>query len=283
MKKNIFKLSYITAILSVFLIVSCDAILEEDITDFGKGPVIVQFTKSSSTGAFLQDENEIVYTYDVPVAFNGGDNLPSTEAVTLTIAVSSESTATEGVEFTVAAKEITIPAGSNTAIVQIMVNSAVLDNENPKTAVLEIVSSSITPSNGKEKTTITLQATCPSNLAGEYDVDMIYIPVGGGATNLTGVDTIVATGDGTYRTQEVGHWEITDGPGAIGGTPGFDFSEVCGNIVIPEQNLVNLYSNLVAGVEGNSSVDSDTGVITIEYTICTDSGCRQYFVTYTPR
>ena len=57
--------------------------------------------------------------------------------------------------------------------------------------------------------------------------------------------------------------------------------DVCDQITIPSQNLVDLYSNIVAGVEGKSSVNPTTGVVYLEYTICA-SDCREYFATYTP-
>lgn len=80
-----------------------------------------------------------------------------------------------------------------------------------------------------------------------------------------------------YRTERVGYWTV----GQLGGTPGFAFNDVCNNISIPYQNLVERYSNIVEGVAGNSLVNAATGVIYFEYTICADD-CREFFVTYTP-
>ena len=96
-------------------------------------------------------------------------------------------------------------------------------------------------------------------------------------TFINSTDNINALGSGSYRTENIGHWTQAD----LGGTPGFNFSDVCDEITIPEQLLVDLYSNLVTGVAGASFVDPDTGVIYFEYTVC-GADCRQYFVTYTP-
>jgi hypothetical protein len=94
---------------------------------------------------------------------------------------------------------------------------------------------------------------------------------------LTFKDTWKKTGSGEYRTGLVGHWAAAD----LGGTAGMTLIDVCNEITIPKQNLVDLYSNIVEGVSAKSSVNPETGVITIEYTI-TGGNLRQYFVTYTP-
>ena len=91
-------------------------------------------------------------------------------------------------------------------------------------------------------------------------------------------DVWTETGDGQYRTLRVGHWTPAD----LGGTPGMDIIDVCNELSIPAQNLVDLYSNIVEGVAGDNFVDPDTGIITLHYTICAGY-CREYWVTLTPQ
>lgn len=123
--------------------------------------------------------------------------------------------------------------------------------------------------------TYNVTVSCSSNLARTYDVAVHYTRASPATdTWIYFQDTLTETGVGQYRSTRVGHWTIA----ALGGTPGFTLEDLCGSITIPEQNLVDLYSNLV---EGSGSVDGDTGVITLDYTICA-TDCRIYSVTYTP-
>lgn len=122
---------------------------------------------------------------------------------------------------------------------------------------------------------VTLNYACDSNLDQTYDVQTTYTAVDGSVSNHTWTGTWTKTGVGTYRTERVGHWTAA----TLGGTPGMTLSDVCGNITIPEQNLVDLYSNLVSGT-GN--IDESTGVITLDYSICAGGDCREYDATYTP-
>lgn len=127
--------------------------------------------------------------------------------------------------------------------------------------------------------TLIITVNCSSNLAGTYDVAVHYVRASSGIdTWYYYQETITETGAGQYRTAEVGPWINALGGGLGVGTPGYTFTDTCGSLTVPEQNLLEYYSNLVAG-EG--SVNSTTGVITMEYTICA-SDCREVTATYTP-
>ena len=117
--------------------------------------------------------------------------------------------------------------------------------------------------------------SCSSDLAKTYDVLLHYVR----ASTATDVwyqfqDTFTETGVGEYRTSEVGPWI-----GGLGvGVPGMTITDVCGQITVPEQNLVEFYSNLVAG---SGYIDGDTGIIYLDYEICA-SDCRVLTAVYTP-
>ena len=243
MKKNIFKLNYITAILSFFLIVSCDAILDQDETDFGKGPIIVQFSAKTATGNFLQDENNIVYDYTIPIEYQGKDGNPLSEDVTITIGVAASSEATEGVEFSLGETSFTIPAGEKFATATIQVVSENLDSSDPKTLVLEILTSSQTVSD-KNETAVVLQAICPSALEGSYAY------TDGNAKDAT----IELTGPGTY---------VVSGDNQFGTNYSFNMSDVCGAITITGGYLED---NFGIAVSGSGTYDETTGVISLVYT-----------------
>ena len=167
MKKVIHKLKFITVAALTLSLGACDAILDDEVTDYGATPVLVQFVNSAETANFVQGDDSPVYTYDIPVTLIGGRNQPINEAVTVNVAVDPSSTAVEGQEFNLLTESVTIPAGEMTAPVQIEVFSANLDPFDPKTVVLEIVSSDLTVSEAST-TDIVLQAACEFDLAGFY-------------------------------------------------------------------------------------------------------------------
>lgn len=221
---------------------ACDALLDEDVTDFGKGPIVVQFHNKTVTNNFLQDGSDAVYEYEVPIEYQGANGEPLSEPVTVTIGVSSASTATEGVEFSLGETEFTIPAGQKTASAVIQVNSANLDAADPKTVVLDITSSSQTVSD-KNSTAITLQAICPSDLGGSYTY------TNGKAATLT------STGPGTY--------EVSGDNAFVSNYPIY-ISDVCGNITVTGGYLED---NFGIPVSGTGTVDYENDQITIVYTV----------------
>ncbi|MBD1259502.1 hypothetical protein HZY62_02795 [Maribacter polysiphoniae] len=246
MKNIIRKITFILASVVVAAFnSSCDALLDQDETDFGKGPIVVQFPDAAISSNFLQDGSGAVYAYEVPIEYFGEDGLPLDKDVTFSIAVdATSSTAVEGTEFSLDQTEFTIPAGSNTASAVIMVNSANLDSNDPKEAVIQIVSSSETVSSNKNKIAITLQAICPSNLEGTYRY-------------LNGVDrevTITSTGTGTYTVSA---------DNAFTSEYSFNISDICNSLTVTGGFLDD---NFGIGVSGTGSVDPDTGTITIYYT-----------------
>jgi hypothetical protein len=97
-----------------------------------------------------------------------------------------------------------------------------------------------------------------------------------GGAPVTWTETITKTGIGQYRTQRVGHWAD------LGvGTPGFTFTDVCGVLSVPGQNLVDYYSNWVEGTEFGSA-DPETGVLHIVYSISSSAWTSIYDCTYVP-
>jgi len=242
MKKIINK--FIVIMLLAFTVTSC---LDEDAVDFGNGPIVTQFSEKEITNNFLQDGTGTVYTYEFPIEYKGADGLPLDEDVTITISVDTESsTATEGKEFSLGETSFTIPAGSQTALASIQVNSAELDAFNPLTAVIQIDSSSQTVSDNN-KTYITLQAICPSELEGDYQ----YV-FSSGSTRAITVDV---TGAGTYSVA---------GDDYFGSLYPIYISDVCGNITITGGYLED---NFGIPVSGNGTIDEATGNISLTYTV----------------
>ncbi len=173
-KINIVRIFMILAFGVFITLNSCDTLLDQTETDFGKGPILAQFENSSVTANFLSDGS--VATYDIPITIVGGRNVPIDEPVDITISVDPSSTATEGVEFSLVSTTYTIPAGQMFVDAQIQVTTDNLDPFDAKTVVLKIDSSSqgVSESN---KTAVTLQAVCSldlNNFVGTYSADNEY-------------------------------------------------------------------------------------------------------------
>ncbi len=129
------------------------------------------------------------------------------------------------------------------------------------------------------KLVVNLLYLCPSDLDSyTYDINGQYIRAASGIdqpySHTNEVFTVLAPGQ--FRTTSTGLW----GAGVLSppaNYDGYDFTDVCGTITIPQQNLGGYYSNQVAGF---GSVDPATGTITVEYTVCA-SDCREFYATYT--
>ncbi|MBO0590103.1 hypothetical protein I2486_01665 [Cellulophaga sp. E16_2] len=210
--KNIFnKIKLIASVVLVSMYISCDSILEQDETDFGTGPVVVQFENNSVTANFLQTEENPVYIYTIPLEIIGGINEPLDHAVNITVSIDPNSTAIEGNEYIFSGnKDVTLAAGEMSINVEVSVLSENLDPFDPKTLILQIESTSEIVSDSN-KTSVTFQAACileVSSFVGTYtalqDGDTYTVNVIEGPeantlelTNLydTGGRTIIELGD----------------------------------------------------------------------------------------
>lgn len=245
-----------------------------------EGPNLASFNTSSKVISGIANgdeyENELVLEVKGPTWENmSGD-------VQATVEVDPASTAIEGTHFALDSKTITLTDENNyigKLPITLLTDGIVAPLDESPVLILNIVSATgeNVINNGKPLT-INFNYLCNSDLAGRYAVKVRYVRASAGIDQVSEFEdsfTEVATGE--YRSNRVGHWTVAD----LGGTPGFTFYDVCNKISIPEQNLVELYSNLVKGVAGQSYVDPETGVIYMEYTICAGD-CREYYVTYTP-
>lgn len=247
----------------------------------GEGPNLAGFNDSSLNLGGVADGNS--YPFNLKMEVTGPTSKQMTSDVVLTVAVDPSSTAIEGTHFKFDSKTITLSASNNylgLLPITMLSQGIVAPLATAPVLVLKVVSATGTDNviNNGKNLKINFNYLCFSNLAKTYNVRTRYVRAASGIDQIiTYQDTFTRTGSGEYRTSRVGHWTA----GELGGTPGFTFLDVCNEITIPQQNLVDLYSNLVEGVPGKSSVNPTTGVITMEYT-ATGGNLRQYFVTYTP-
>ncbi len=231
----------VLALSAAFIASSC---LEDNEVQYGEGPVVVRFEKQTASENFLQDGSGTVYEYEIPIEYKGANGLPLNEAVNLSIAVNTaNSTAVQGQEFDLEVTDYSIPAGETSVKAVIKVYSENLDATDPKVVTLDIVSSSINVADNAS-TAITLQAVCPSHLAGTY-------------TYLTGRQrevTLTETGTGLYTVS------CDD---AFRGLYSFNISDVCGNITVTGGFLEDNYG---IHVSGYGTVNAAGDEITIYYT-----------------
>jgi len=287
MKKTLKYLSF--AAIAVFGIVSCD-LGDEEAPNFGGGPVVVQFPAAELTGLFSTDDNAD-FVYNVPVQTVGGNGLAlgSDIGVTYKI-VDSLTTAVAGLDydFIQSGLATTIPAGATSGYIGLNVHSGELDAATPEVLTLEITQvngngANVVQSGNKYIVSVILQATCTSDLAGNYSVVSQRV-AGGTGQWANPAEVITEQTSGIYKTTTTGYFGIASIP--AGPTSyGFVFQEICGRITVAEQNLLNYYTNLVfqtPAQKANSTVNEVTGVITIEFTVTFATGNSSFRSTYTP-
>jgi len=274
-------------VLSITAFTACDSLVDdtERTADFDKGPNLIGFTKAETSVSGISNGTE--YVFELPMQGVGPSIKEATEDVTFNISVDPSSTAIEGTHFKLSASTMTLKASENylnkmplTMLTEGIV-APLATNPYVVLNVSEVSSTGNFVDNGRTgQIKVNLLYLCFSNLAGTYDVKLRYIRASQGIDQTYLFEDVwTETGDGQYRTLRVGHWTPDD----LGGTPGMDVVDVCNELTIPAQNLVDLYSNIVEGVAGENYVDPDTGVITLKYTICAGGDCREYTATLTPK
>ncbi|MBC5864162.1 hypothetical protein [Flavobacterium turcicum] len=159
----------IAAIVLAVSFTSCDAILDQDETDFGKGPVLTTFTQTEAEVNIIKDAANTPKTFSFDISYAGGKNVALDRDVTVTIATKSTSEAKEGVEFELPVKTFTIPAGQTSAQASVKILTAGLVPFDFKDIVLEIVDSSESVAE-INTITITVKALGANSLAGRYEV-----------------------------------------------------------------------------------------------------------------
>jgi hypothetical protein len=249
------------------------------------GKNLAGFELNRTSFSFVADGSE--YNFTVKVRVVGPTVTDVKNNVTMTVAASDSSTAIEGVHYRIDEPTLTLDPDNNLLglfPVTILTEGIVAPLDEAPVLVLMVTGATGDPSvtNHGKPIEITLNYGCFSNLAGTYDVHTVMTrTVSGAITTTDWTEEITQTGVGEYRTQWVTQ---TWGPGALApGDDGFTFLDVCNVITVPEQNLGNLYSNLVYG-NNLGSVDPVTGIIHIEYTATTTAaaGFRSCVSDYVP-
>lgn len=244
------------------------------------GPNLAGFADTRTAFGFVANGDEYVFT--VRMKLIGPTSMDVTDDVVVTIDSDPTSTAVKGVHFRLDQPSITLKKADNylgLIPITILTEGIIAPLAKAPILVLKVVSATGAENvlNNGKKIEITLNYGCFSNLAGTYNAHLIRTNPDNSTVVYNYVDVITQTGVGEYRTTEVAHYI-----GGLGvGTPGYTFVDVCNVVTVPNQYLLDYYSNEVFG-HLPGSVDPATGVIKTFYTVTFAAGNRTYETTYTP-
>ena len=274
-------IKYLIFILSVVILSSClDQTTNWD--DNATGFNFAGFESTTSALNFVSDGSEYIFTFRMKLT--GPTSKEVKNPITVTVGVDQDAmdaiaaadptkiAAVAGENYRLDQTEIVLDPNNNFLnlfpVTVLTASNAGITDPLDKTPVLVLKVTQVTGdasvTNHGKSNVVSLNYGCDSNLDGSYTVD-ISINNGAGIHHRTD-EYITKTGVGQYRTTYVGHWL----PASLGGVPGFTFYDVCGNLTIPEQNLVDIYENLVFG-SSTGSADPVTGVLKMSYEITFDN------------
>ncbi|NIK91217.1 hypothetical protein GZ212_03550 [Mangrovimonas sp. CR14] len=273
-------------LVSALFSVSCIVDDEDETLDaMANTPYVVGFKTASFTESYFSDEGPIESYY--PLNLIGGmDGTPSASNIVVNYSVNPASSATEGVEFDFMDNSgtMTIPAGQRFDEFGIYINTGNLNPTEPTRLILDlegVASNNATISSFNTTLTITFVG-CQSELGGQN-----YLVTGtrsDGASFSMGVEPLEEVGVNTFHTLTTGHWAA----GSLQPDHGFSFVDVCGELsILPDQYLMNAYSNTWGGVQypdassGAHGVVDENGNFTIIYSIVLSGTNYIYTMTYT--
>jgi hypothetical protein len=287
--KNI-KLLLLAFIASSSLI-SC---VDDDVRTFSEGSRIVGFKSPSNSYIFTAADTDPV-TESEPIDLIGGANGTTSDSpITIKFEVDPSSTAIEGTEFNFenASKEVTILPGQDFTKLEYTIIPTNLTGGLTKS--LKINLTQVTTQNGvvsSTKKTMTISiAKCDSNLAGIYDLTVTREDTGFVRNFPSEEITAVPGATGQYITSSTAVYAVGVITGAGGSRDGFEFSDICQSISIPEQAFGNEpgFGITLIGNEGINTVTLDSGgqvtSITMHYTLSgftAGAAVRNYTAEYT--
>lgn len=277
---KLFKIFSIS-ILAAALLNSC--LVDDDVpANIESTPYIVGFDQAAATNSYFEDIGAVEKQYAVSLK-GSPDGRNYDRDIVLNYSVDSASTAVEGEEFDFVNNTgtLVIPANSNFALLPIYVNTGSLDPDGPTSVIINLSATSddAVVSAQYSRLTITFVG-CQSQLEGNYLVSGVILPDNNSYS--MGVEPVVEVAANTFHTLTTGPWPA----GSQGPDQGFSFEDICGNLtILPDQFLMNMYSNTWGGVQYEGSPTGVHGVVTelgfeIHYTIVFATGTNIYEMTY---
>src|SRR5690606_38513243 len=174
MKNIVYKLKFLVIAVLAIGVTSCDALLEEDITDYGTGPNFVGFSAAALTLNAETSGEE--FSRMVPLRIIGPTVTSLNDEVEVTVSVDPRSTAIEGVHYRLDSNTVTLrPSESDTDVfagglpITILTEGLVAPLATAPVLVLNITSAESNDNiviNDKTKSArITLSYACPFDTA----------------------------------------------------------------------------------------------------------------------
>ncbi len=237
------------------------------------GNKIVGFQESLLNATYFEDEGPV--TIDVPVYIVGlGNGQLSNQDLTVSYTVDTvNSTATQGTEFDFgnASGTVTIPAGSDFAMIPLVVNTGSLNATSATKLILNLVSNDESIIVGQQYSTLTVNFVgCVSQIIeGGYTVARGTGSTIGAGTTYQDVVTLIGTNK--FLTAHTPPYLGSNESGSSVGY-GFVFEDVCGELTVSRQGLFNgtYGGNPVMGsgmvVDANTfKIDMSVGTATTTY------------------
>lgn len=274
--KNLNKISIFVLLLSLITI-SCSEDEQAGYIYNGDGARVYGFQNPSTKYSYFADIG--VVEKEIPVIHIGGADgtVASGETVLTYIVDTAGSTAVEGVEFDFVdtSGQLTIADGEEFAMFPVNLNTG---NFDPNAAtILKVTLTSAT--NGGVISTLneSVEITfigCQSTLA-DYTYDVVVTQDDGSVTNQ-GIEGITSPSVNLFHTETTGRWAA----GAYTANQGYEFTDVCGELVIANQGLfMGLYGNQVYTV--NPGAVAANGDFEITYAITFSGEPTFYTAVYT--
>lgn len=257
-----------------------DSTGEDELNAFGESNFIVGFTNGTALLSYFEDVGAI--NQEFPINFLGGQEGNLTSDLTITYSIDPASTATEGQEFDFVdtSGSVMIAAGNSFAQFPLLVNTGGLDPNVPTELILNLDTVSGAPaviSSLGDQLKITFVG-CQSAL-NNFTYSVVSTRSDGVTVNH-GVADIRLVGPNTLKTRTTGPWALN----SIADDTGLTFTDVCGDLNIDAQNLMETYSNQVTGTNlagPDGQVDMATGDFSFEYEITFSSGPLTHIDVYT--
>lgn len=258
-----------------------DSTGEDNLNAFGESSYIVGFTNGTALLSYFEDVGAIQQEF--PINFLGGFDGNLNSDLTINYSIDPASTATEGLEFDFVdtSGTVTIPAGGSFAQFPLLVNTGGLDPNVPTELILNLDSVTGAPAvisalGNQLKITF---VGCQSAL-NNFTYNCL-VTRDDGAQWIHGVQDIRLLSPNTLKTRTTGGWSA----GTLAPPDqGLTFTDVCGDLNIDAQNLMEYYSNQVTGTNlagPDGQVDAATGNFSFEYEITFAAGNSNYLNEYT--
>lgn len=257
-------------------------LLDDEKTDFGRGPDFVGFTRSTITVPFENDGSD--YTYNAVISLAGPHRDSFNGEVTVTVGVDQEnSDAEEGVHYSLPSESTVVLNSSNDFTASFPITIITEGIEAPLEKKLNLYVSSIDTdseniviSDTGKSSLVNVSYICFADLTGSYSVTNSVCGTGSSGT-IPLID---------IAKNEDGGWDLATADGGLlqyctsntGLVNGGSIIVVCGE-VLPSDDITFCGSNGIGCITGGSW-DEETGVLTLELND-TFFGVGDYTATYT--